>query len=373
MNNLQHSLEFNRQTGVGITEIMVSIAVGLFILAGVVQLYATSTSNAALVSGSSTVQENARYALSRIENDISQAGYAGCFSFANSVVNVADGIDRIENVIAGAEAAPGGVFDYSTFISATNDTDLNGIAFDTVTVRYASPRNRQRVTGFDQSQARIYIPDAGQYQQGDVAFISDCSVVAIFKVANANPGGDGFISFDTSGGYNSSTNLGKTFIARSDMNDTAAGVAPVFVYGGFRGAAEYAIATSAAGDAAGETCGSANPEYCALFRNGEEMVEGVQGFDVELGWQDFGTGNLFFKSADALVADDWALIDRVKLTATFNSVNRTPTNDGSEYISRTYTRTFVINNQLPGDNESQVAAGLGDDDSGGGDSDGGES
>ncbi|WP_075185080.1 PilW family protein [Teredinibacter haidensis] len=50
-----------KQGGLGIIEVMVSIAVGLFILAGVLQLYATSSQNSAVVNGSSTIQENARY------------------------------------------------------------------------------------------------------------------------------------------------------------------------------------------------------------------------------------------------------------------------------------------------------------------------
>ena len=68
------------QIGLTLIELMISMTLGLFILAGVLQMYVTSSQNSRTNDGVLRIQENIRYAMSRLEEDISQAGNLGCFS-----------------------------------------------------------------------------------------------------------------------------------------------------------------------------------------------------------------------------------------------------------------------------------------------------
>lgn len=67
-----------QQRGFSIVELMVSILIGLIILAGVVQVVITSKTSFIGQEEMSFIQENARYAVNVIGKDIQNAGHWGC-------------------------------------------------------------------------------------------------------------------------------------------------------------------------------------------------------------------------------------------------------------------------------------------------------
>lgn len=67
-----------RQHGLTLVELMVSLVLGLVLMAGVLQLFAANKSSYQLTDAISAMQENARFALSRMERDIRMAGFLGC-------------------------------------------------------------------------------------------------------------------------------------------------------------------------------------------------------------------------------------------------------------------------------------------------------
>ncbi|MCB1773874.1 MAG: PilW family protein [Gammaproteobacteria bacterium] len=67
-----------RQAGLTLIELMVSLVLGLVLMAGVIQLFAANKTSYQLTGQISAMQENARYAMSRLERDIRMAGYTGC-------------------------------------------------------------------------------------------------------------------------------------------------------------------------------------------------------------------------------------------------------------------------------------------------------
>lgn len=348
-----------KQRGIGLVEILVSMAIGLFILAGVVQLYATSTVNAKTVSGAAAIQENARFAFSRLEQDIKQAGYAGCFSlksayprqyFSEAADDYMDVVPRYDQLVT-TNAAAGEENDFSMFVSGENDVDVGSLAFDSLTVRYLSAKSRRAVTAITGGN-QIYASGLTDFKSGEVAAIGDCSRVSFFEIGNTNsPEVDGYVEI-------ASGSLGRQYTMASDSSGTGTALesAVAYVYGGDTGAITYSIGTSAAGNALGESCSSSSPQYCALRRNNDELVEGISAFDVEYGWQDVD-GKLYFHTADAMNAARWFFVDRVRISATFNSIESAPTNDGSPLLTKTYARTFLMQNQLPVD-YSRLAAGL---------------
>lgn len=345
------------QEGVGLVELLVSIAIGLFILAGVLQLYATTSSNAKVISGAAVIQENARFIFSRLEQDVKQAGYAGCFSLKSAYArqyfsDASDDFVVVESrfdVLVTSETAPGEENDFSQFIDGENDVEQNSLTFDSLTVRFVSAKNRHAVTSVGGNQ--FVAAGMADFVTGRVAAIGDCSRVTFFTIDN-NPAAEGFVRV---AGFRSP---GKIYKAAMDNAGTGAALdsSVAYLYGGETGAVTYTVNTSAAGINAGGDCSAATPQFCSLRRNGRELIEGVSAFEVEYGWQS-SDGQLFFNTANNLSTVHWYFVDRIRVSVTLNSIQRTPTNDGSELLTKSYSRTFLIQNQLPVD-YSRAATGV---------------
>lgn len=323
-----------KQQGLGLVEIMVSLAIGLFILAGVIQMFLTGYQNSSLVRGNSAIQEHVRLLFSHIENDIANAGYAGCLNFKANA-------GRIFNIATQTETP---AFTMDRFITGESNVGVNGRNFDEFTVRYAGSKGRARVLEVEEDSFKVDASTSSIFHQGDYAVAGDCSSVGIFRVSN-NPGDSGLIKFEE-GTYNTGT-LDVEF---PDSNDLLPGV--TYVYGG-SGAHRYYVETSSAANLKGSTCSDATPENCALYRKSsnsgaaDELVEGVESFEVEYGWRDAASGDLFFANAGVIPAATWPEIDRVRVTTTLSSQHKTPTAEGIDYLEKSFSRTFFFFNQIP--------------------------
>ncbi len=74
----------NQQRGFSMVELMIAITISLLLLAGVIQIFSASRQTYTLQDGMSRLQENARYALQRISQDIARSGYMGCVDSADA-------------------------------------------------------------------------------------------------------------------------------------------------------------------------------------------------------------------------------------------------------------------------------------------------
>lgn len=342
--------KFSTQRGIGLIELMVSITIGLFVMAGVLQLYLTSTQNVSTFEGSSRIQENARYAFALFAKDIGQAGNMGCFSAAF----VTEPHLRILNVL-GENSGAGERYDFASFISGEDDAgpgSSGGTSTDKLIVRYADATSRFPVLGVSETSAQLVLSTAAAQtiSVGQVLAVGDCSTLTFFSASSVNTS-TGVVEHaagtatESGAQYNTTASLGPKYVS-ANPNTTQEGMSFAQVYAGETGAVVYEIGDSAAG-----SCGSSTPQYCALRRNGVEIVEGVEDLQVDYGWID-NNGILKFVAADVIEAagnseEIWRLIDRVRITATFNSINTATTNEGLGLLSRTYSQVFVVQNQLP--------------------------
>ena len=69
-----------RQTGLTLVELMISMAIGLFLMAGIAILIARQSSNRAELDKSGRQIENGRYAMTLLQDDIQHAGFYGQYS-----------------------------------------------------------------------------------------------------------------------------------------------------------------------------------------------------------------------------------------------------------------------------------------------------
>jgi len=78
-----------RQSGLSLIELLIAMAMGLFLIAGMVAVFSGNKRSTQLNTAVSTMQENARYALDRMAEDLRMAGFQGCSSLAGGSVRVA--------------------------------------------------------------------------------------------------------------------------------------------------------------------------------------------------------------------------------------------------------------------------------------------
>ncbi|MBX2808611.1 MAG: hypothetical protein KTR20_08260 [Cellvibrionaceae bacterium] len=358
------------QAGIGLIEIMVSMLIGLFIMAGVVQMFSTTHQHALTAMGSNVIQENVRYAFSRIEDDIRRSGNLGCISASvdNTIENTLDDDEGsiIKNQLRYSLGA-NQLYDYKTIIgghdnATTTTPPLNTVAIgtDTFMVRYASQSDRILVAdpANDVTPTSITVdPDDPNYSalsQYQIVIVSNCSRGAVFMVTNDPESSDGLIEHRTGvvvpSGYPNSGQSNAEAENRLVDADGGGSSSLMYLYTGSTGSYQYFIGTRAAGAGA---CNTATArQNCALFRRGngvnEELLVGVHDMDVEYGW----TLNnvLTFGSATAVsLADTWNVVDRIKLTLSFNSVDNAISSGGNainELLVKDVTRTIYLPNQL---------------------------
>ena len=70
----------NKQQGMTLIEIMIALAIGAFLLGGVIKIFLGSTQSYRMLENLSRLQENGRFALEFMDRDIRQAGYRVCWT-----------------------------------------------------------------------------------------------------------------------------------------------------------------------------------------------------------------------------------------------------------------------------------------------------
>ena len=131
------------QKGLSLIELMIAIALSIFIVAAMISLFVNSKQNYRLNENMSRLQENARFAVSFISRDIRMADYRACVT-----------ANRRGNAIAGSNDS--GLNDSDT-VTVLWQTNACGAANTTVTTVYSiqtgasgSPALFRRVNGVSQ-------------------------------------------------------------------------------------------------------------------------------------------------------------------------------------------------------------------------------
>lgn len=80
-------------SGVSLVELMIALVIGLFLLLGLVQVFAASRTAYQMSEGLARVQENGRFAVDYLQRDIRMAGHFGCVNDQSRLQAVAGIVD----------------------------------------------------------------------------------------------------------------------------------------------------------------------------------------------------------------------------------------------------------------------------------------
>lgn len=334
----------NKSRGFTLVELMISITIGLMIMAGVLQLYASSSRTQKVQEGASRLQENARYIFARLEKDIAQSGYVGCFNFDPA---------RITNNLSG-ESGNGQLYDFGEPLEAGNGNGFR--SSDILTFRYAAVGGRLPLVQRSGPMEDLVVDSAhanyGPLQQYQIVMVTDCSRAAVFMITNDPDASGGVIQHNVgvtspagslnSGQSNSQLDLENEY-GFTPGNEVAGG-SVAYLYAAGTGGHRYSLGPSQRAVTVGAvTCSDATPEYCSLYRNGDEIAEGVEDFQFEVGWTD-SSGNVRF--GEPLTSVDWTAVDRIKVTLVLNTLESVPTAQGKQLVNQEFSRTIMVRNQL---------------------------
>lgn len=272
-----------KQQGLSLVELMIAIALGLFLTAGLIELFTNSKQTYRVQDELSRLQENARFAMQAISRDIRMADFAGCNR--NTVQNATNHINTASTRFA-ARHSLGTDAVTNTLGSSIGGT--NGAAGaqpaldspDTLTIINAFQTGLAVLPPFGPLPSdNITIASGNSIEQGDVLLISDCTNADIIQAVN-DPSTDDFISHVT-GEFSHSTpnvdepgNINALGACGANPNpaldhclskvyNNSATVYSLIVN-------TYTIATGANGQ-------------LALFKNGDELVEGISNLQVLYG------------------------------------------------------------------------------------------
>jgi type IV pilus assembly protein PilW len=180
--------------GFSLIELMVAIAISLLLLMGVVALFVSSRASYETTERLSRIQENGRFALDQLSNDMRVAGYNGC---ARGATTPARNEDFRINVVTGSTdvrwnflvPAQGLNSDGSTWTPAvdvgTLDPDPSPTG-DILILRI--PRRDARALQLTAKQTNptdpltVGVIAPAPLEAGDIAMVSDCTGRAFFQV-----------------------------------------------------------------------------------------------------------------------------------------------------------------------------------------------
>ncbi|MBI5462893.1 MAG: PilW family protein [Gammaproteobacteria bacterium] len=309
---------------------MIAMTVSLVLLAGVGQIYVSSKQTYRVQDGVSRVQENGRFAIQFLSNDLRMADFWGCVANATEISNDVIGGGGIDIGLGG--------------ISGTDNDGYNGS--DTLVLQGAYGSGIVVEPPFmNTNAAALHVSTQNGLARGDIVMVSDCQSGDVFQITDNNPNTSGTAAHNSGGAVapgNSTGNLSKTYAGDAQIYKVRS--------------VSYALGA-----------GSNNGEP-ALFRNNGvtnlELADGVENMQIEYGEDTdtegsagYGTANYYVPlpnvtDMERVVSIRISLLMRTYAdnlapetqTYAYNGANITA---GDRRIRQVYTTTIAIRNRTP--------------------------
>ena len=297
-----------KQKGLSLIELMISIALGLVLMAGVVQVFISSKTVFVTQQGMSRIQETGRLAVEFIGHDLRMSASYGCVNLLNP--NTATGFNYVDNIVpvgttlhqdfripligyvnsgsAGAAQVPAGVLgngftvmDPSDILVIRGTTEQGMPVFAT--------NNATQIFGFT-NETSLTASCVEGFCQNTVGVISNCQAGRFFRV-NATP--------VLAGNKVTLTHVGSWGSGPDEVYATGK-IFPVHTI-------VYFVATRA---------GSSIPSLWQKIDddNAVELLQGVENMSLSYGCPtDLGCGFNGLRFADTVPAASWPRISSVRV------------------------------------------------------------
>ncbi|MFT5220519.1 MAG: type IV pilus assembly protein PilW [Gammaproteobacteria bacterium] len=170
----------SHQLGISLVEILVSLVISLFLVGGIFQVYLGNKTSYNFTSAISRIQENGRYAMDTMSQDLRMAGFFGCALF-----DPTDPSNIVNNLNPAGAGYDPDLHDFllEGAISGTENDGLNGS--DSVTLRGSKPNQVNVLPPYNvSSSANLHVTPNNHVVQGDIVMVSNCRGADIFQITN---------------------------------------------------------------------------------------------------------------------------------------------------------------------------------------------
>ncbi|MDJ0806799.1 MAG: PilW family protein [Gammaproteobacteria bacterium] len=310
-----------RQRGLSLVELLVASAVGMMLMAGMIQIFVGNKQSYRVQEALSRLQENGRFALMFIERDIRMADYGGCGTRSEAVVlqntlsTSASYLGDLATGIEGYEATSSSEWDRTP--DASISSPIGGS--DILTIRRAQGQSFKVVT-HGGGTADVVLNSGIPFDDGDIVMIADCVGAAVFEIDSVS-----------AGALQHSVNLDRDYLDGEVFRfDTVS----------------YYVRNGTSGQPA---------LYQRTGNNLQELIEGVEEMQIVYG-EDTDADDLVdqYVTADAVSNWDDVISVNISLLLTTLEDNLTPTDDPQPYIFDGETYDGAAN-ALPADNRLRRA------------------
>jgi type IV pilus assembly protein PilW len=295
------------QGGFSLVELMVSMTLGLVILAGLATILLANRTTYRVQNSASRIQEDGRFALSTMARDLRMADFWGC-----------PGMEGVTNHL---DTSGTGFVDFVALggiDGIENDSDP-----DAITIVGAADSLRVVTPFMPTTAANIKVTSPNDLQVGDVVLVSDCTAGDIFQISSGSPGTTGTVVHNT-GGVVTPGN------ATGDLSQVYRDDAQLYRIR----SVGYAVAAGANGDP-------------ALFRSvdgvAEEIVADIGDLQLLYGEDSDGDGGADrYRDADTVAMDEVVSV-RLQLTLLGEPGSGS---DGGR-LQKSFATTVALRNRIP--------------------------
>ncbi len=172
------------QRGISLVEVLVALVISLFLLAGIIQVYVANKSSYSFSNSISRIQENGRYAMDTMAQDLRMAGFFGCAIFNPEDAASMAGI--VNNLNPDGPGYTTDIYDFlqNDLVEGTENDGLNGS--DSITLRGAFPGSVTVQPPYGSKSANIKVSEPHDLKEGDIVMVSNCRGADIMQVSNIN-------------------------------------------------------------------------------------------------------------------------------------------------------------------------------------------
>lgn len=337
----------NKQIGLSLIELMIAITLGLILMAGVTQIFVSSKVVFSTQQGLSRIQETGRLAIDFMSRDISAAGYYGCYKPVSTPVP-APAPAPSPNMLNGTPLSLGGLhgnfeigirgYDSTTELpggAAANAVNLGtaaAIPDNSILVIHSANQDGFILNGtMDYANLIANVPASavvpppiscvGNICEGAAAVVSDCNQARVFQIA-----ANGLALAGTTLTVNHSLWApaspmvngvdGATFLADAELRPMN-----TIVY-------FLATGTNVANTSLWQRT-NLNPPV--------ELLEGVERMSITYST----TANAMYRTAAMLGANEWALVNAVRIELVVRSLDNNVLEKSQPYVYQGTTQNVV--------------------------------
>lgn len=318
--------EVRRQKGFSLIELMIAMILGLFIVGGVIAVFVGSTHSFSSNEALSRVQENGRFALEMIAQDLRNVGYKGaCYEDVVSVLDTGDP-DYEDEAFDLNDPIVGWVDDGTEFFAGNLNNYENNT--DIILIKHAAESADALLTA-DVDQGDVNFSLNGNVSDEQIVVFSNGLGCNVFQNTTSAAGA---AARGTAGAnINNLSSASNPFTQLFDQDDTEINLLSSHLY--------YIGQGTAASTALRRIKYSRGRPFDAVMH--EELIEGITNMNIRYGLAS-GAGNALDYSstaADITAANDWDDVLAVRVTLIVQ---------GDQNIQHQFSTTVALRNRLLG-------------------------